>query len=168
MLNKVKYIYRLLTAASASRNCRLWQEKKMRWRLSMWQNILVWFFWICSMWYLGSYCKIICWKLTVAFVIRKAVPNSHACNTQWLADQLHWIFWLTLQFSEHHGEAVPICCSSSSWQHRLLTNCIAASVSCSLLLPSTVCLSLLDRSIHSTSLQSHSLYVLCGLARKVG
>lgn len=28
MLNKVKYIYRLLTAASASRNCRLWQEKK--------------------------------------------------------------------------------------------------------------------------------------------
>lgn len=62
-----------------------------RWRLSMWQNILVSLCWIFSMWYLGCFCKIIWRKLTVDFVIRKAVPNFHAWNDQWLADQLQFL-----------------------------------------------------------------------------
>lgn len=102
-----------------------------RWRLYMWQNILVWLCWTCSMWYLGCCSEIMWWKLTVDFVISKTVPNSHTSSTQcWQAAATVLI---NISFSEHHGEAVPVCCSSSFWQHRLCTNCTAESLFCSLL-----------------------------------
>lgn len=134
----------------------------------MWQNILVWLCGTCSVWCLGCCCKIMWWKLTVDFVIRKTVPNSHTCSAQWLADKLQLLFWFTLHSLSIMEKLSPYVVlqvpdSTDFSQIALLK---AYFVPC--FLPSTDCLSLLNRYIHPTFLQNHSLSVLCGLRRKMG
>lgn len=162
-----QHIHSLLTAESY----RLWVvvERNLweRWRLYMWQNILVWQCWTCSMWYLGCCSEIMWWKLTVDFVIKKTAPNSHTCSTQWLADKLQLLFWLTLHSLSIMEKLSPyvVLQVSDSTDFSQIALLKAYFVP---FLPSTVCLSLLNRYIHPTSLQNHSLSALCGLGRKMG
>lgn len=161
----------LLLHPSRIRSCRSWVVMERHlwgwWRFYMWQNILVWPRWTCSVWYLGCCCKIMWWKLTVAFVITKTVPNSHTCNAQWLADKLQLVFWLTLH-SQSIMEKLSLYVilqvpdSTDFSEIALLKGYFVPY-----LLPSTDCLSLLNRYIHLTSVQNHSLSVLCGLGRKM-
>lgn len=106
-------------------------------------------------------------KVNSGFCNQKTVPNSHTCSTQWLADKLQLLFWLTfhsLSIMEKLSLYVVLQVSDSTDFSQIS---LLKAYFVPYFLPSTVCLSLLNRYIHPTSLQNHSLSVLCGLGRKM-
>lgn len=107
-------------------------------------------------------------KVNSGFCNQKNCPKLSYILFQWLADKLQLLLWLTLHSLSIMGKLSPYVVLQVSDSTDFSQIALLKTYFVPYFLPSTVCLSLLNRYIHLTSLQNHSFSVLHGLGRKMG